>query len=277
MWLVTRKLRGAAKQLALSPLNRRRDARFRREVLRSSVPLRDLTRYERRIYSQNGEDGILQTIFARIGTSNRYFVEIGVEDGSQCNTRHLADHHGWRGLLLDGNYENPARSLYREFVTAENINTLFDKYSVPAEFDLLSIDIDGNDLWVWNSIDERWRPRALVIEYNSSVGPDASLTIPYDKSFRWDGTTYFGSSLRALCALSERRGYALVACDSRGINAFFVRTDLVAALGEPSQVARIFRPPYYGRHLCGHPVSKQSLMPYEPGPDTSSARNETVV
>lgn len=275
MWLITRKLRRVAKRLVLSPLNLRRDVRFQREVLRSGTPLRDLTRYERRIYSQNGEDGILQAIFARVGTTNRYFVEIGTGDGSECNTRYLADHHDWRGLLLDCRYENPTRSLYREFVTAENINPLFAKYNVPAEFDLLSIDIDGNDLWVWNSIDARWRPRVLVIEYNSNVGPDASLTIPYDQEFCWDGTTYYGASLRALCALAELRGYALIACDSRGINAFFVRADLVAALGEPAQAERAYRPPSYGRHLRGHPVSTQDLVPYEADRDTLSARNET--
>jgi hypothetical protein len=266
MWLMTRKLRGIAKRLVFSPLNLRRDVRFRREVLRSRAPIRDLTRYERRIYSQNGEDGILQAIFARVGTTNRYFVEFGVEDGSQCNTRYLADRQGWRGLLLDGRYEDPVRSLHREFVTAENINALFVQYEVPREFDLLSIDIDGNDLWVWSSIDERWRPRVLVIEYNSSVGPDTALTIPYDPAFSWDGTTYFGSSLRALCALAQLRGYALVACDSCGVNAFFVRAELVAALGEPATVGRAFRPPYYGRHLCGHPVSTQALVPYEAAP-----------
>lgn len=277
MWLITRKLREVVKRLVLSPLNLRRDVRFRREVLWSGAPLHDLTRYERRIYSQNGEDGILQAIFARVGTTNRYFVEFGARDGSQCNTRYLADHHGWWGLLLDDRYENPARSLHREFVTAENINSLFTKYDVPMEFDLLSIDIDGNDLWVWNSIDARWQPRVLVIEYNSSIGPSASLTIPYDERFCWDGTTYFGSSLQALCALAEHRCYALVACDSRGVNAFFVRADLVAALGEPAQAERVFRPPYYGRHLRGHPASTPDLVPYETGRGTSSGRNETIV
>jgi hypothetical protein len=276
MWIITRKLRGVAKRLAMSRLNLRRDVRFRREVLRPCSHLHDLTRYERRIYSQNGEDGILQAIFARVGTTNRYFVEFGVEDGSQCNTRYLADRHGWRGLLLDGRYEDPARALHREFVTAENVNSLFTKYDVPTEFDLLSIDIDGNDLWVWNSIEPRWRPRVLVIEYNSSVGPDASLTIPYDPAFCWDGTTYFGSSLRALCALAEFRGYTLAACDSRGINAFFVRADLAAALGELAPVDRIFRPPYYGRQLRGHPASTLDLVPYQGGRVTSLASNETT-
>jgi hypothetical protein len=272
MWLITRELREVVKRLVLSPLNLRRNVRFRREVLQSGAPLRDLTRYERRIYSQNGEDGILQAIFTRVGTTNRYFVEFGARDGTQCNTRYLADHHGWRGLLLDDHYENPARALHREFVTAENINSLFTKYDVPTEFDLLSIDIDGNDLWVWNSIEARWRPRVLVIEYNSSTGPSASLTIPYDEQFCWDGTTYFGSSLQALCALAEHRGYALIACDSRGVNAFFVHADLVAALGEPAQAERVFRPPYYGRHLRGHPVSTQHLVPYETGRDTLRRR-----
>ena len=157
--------------------------------------------------------------------------------------------------------------MHREFVTADNINSLFTKYHVPFEFDLLSIDIDGNDLWVWNSIEPRWRPRVVVIEYNSSVGPSVCLTIPYDAAFYWDGTTYFGSSLQALSVLAELRGYTLVACDSRGVNAFFVRTNLVLALGEPSPPERLFRPPYYGRHLCGHPASTQNLVPYEVGRD----------
>jgi len=105
-------------------------------------------------------------------------------------------------------------------VTAENINDLLQKYEVPVSFDLLSIDLDGNDYWVWRAV--RRRPRVVVIEYNAHIGPADSRVIAYDPAFRWAGTDYFGASLRALRDLGQQKGYALVYCESTGTNAFFV-------------------------------------------------------
>ena len=160
--------------------------------------LEDLESYESRTYSQNGEDGILARVFEVLGTTNRFFVEFGVgTDGEQRNTR-LLERRGWRGLLLDHQANSQYPTIHREHVTVENINRIFAKYGVPYEFDLLSIDIDGNDYWVWNALSERYNPRVVVIEYNSQISIHESRTIAYDPEFRWNGTTYYGASLFAL-------------------------------------------------------------------------------
>src|SRR5690348_8229903 len=117
----------------------------------NSAPL-DLHYYEQKIYSQNGEDGVIQKIFHIIGTSSKYFVEFGVENGMECNTRYLREGCHWNGLMMDARYSNPLIHLMKETITAENINLLFEKYHVPYQFDLLSIDIDYNDFYVWNGI-----------------------------------------------------------------------------------------------------------------------------
>jgi hypothetical protein len=201
-------------------------------------PVEDLTVFEKRYRSQNGEDGIIEAIFALIGVTNRFFVEFGVEDGMMCNTRRLKE-RGWTGLQMDPR-DPGGPGVKKEFVTAENIESLLEKYQVPRVFDLLSIDIDGNDYWVWKAIAVR-RPRAVVIEYNATMPPPVSRTIPYDPKFRFDETDYFGASLAALARLGREKGYTLVACDSRGINAFFV-DDALAGRFAPPPIERLYRP-----------------------------------
>ncbi len=254
-------LRYLALQVKLSVFNILREVRFRREVLASAAPLSDLTRYERRVFSQNGEDGILAAIFARIGVTNRRFIEFGVEDGDECNTRLLSEREGWSGLLMDGSHEDEARNLVKAIITAENVNCLFEQHRVPDEPDLLSIDIDGNEYWVWRALDARWRPRVVAIEYNASLGATRCASIPYDPSFRWTGTDYFGCSLRALVSLGKLKGYTLVGCDSIGVNAFFVRDDLVPSRFVVSTPDRLFRPPRYGRTQLGHRPDEARFVP----------------
>jgi len=127
---------------------------------------------------------------------------------------------------MDGQDWPPENGVKREFITAENIEELFRKYAVPPEFDLLSIDIDGNDYWVWKTI-TGYRPRVVVIEYNAGAGQEKSVTIPYDPAFVWDGTDYQGASLRALERLGKEKGYTLIGTDRNGVNAFFVLQNLV--------------------------------------------------
>jgi len=216
------------------------------------APLGNLQRYERCWYSQNGEDGILEAIFSRIGVTNRFCVEFGVENGRECNSRYLIERKGWQGLRMDGGeHAEVVGTVHREFITAENIVALFRKYGVPQEFDLLSIDIDGNDYWVWRAI-EGYSPRAVIIEYNSSIRPEESRTVPYQPDFQWDGTNYFGASLLALAKLGRSKGYTLVGCDSQGANAFFVRDDLVAGRFVVRSVAQLYAAPRYGEVVGGH-------------------------
>ncbi|MCC6417693.1 MAG: hypothetical protein IT429_05535 [Gemmataceae bacterium] len=198
----------------------------------------DLRGYERRVYSQNGEDGILQEIFRRIGTTCRYFVEIGVEDGRECNCARLALEEGWSGLFVEADARHFAGLVerYRDrrevrcfyaMATSASIEPLLRSQAVPPDLDLLSIDIDGNDYWVWAAL-ENWRPRVVVIEYNAAHAPPQRWVMREDPDHRWDGTTYYGASLASLTALGRKKGYTLVATDSTGVNAFFVRNELVA-------------------------------------------------
>ncbi|MEM8708915.1 MAG: hypothetical protein AAGE98_20805 [Actinomycetota bacterium] len=179
--------------------------------------------YERRVTSQNGEDGILAALVDAVGTTNRTAVEFGAGVGpTECNSLRLVDEDGWSAVWLDGADQPDDSRVVQAFITAENINDLFAANDVPDHPDLLSVDIDSNDYWVLDAIDERYAPRILVVEYNASLGPTDRLTIAYDPSFVWQVNDYFGASLAALTAAADRKGLALVGCDSLGINAFFV-------------------------------------------------------
>jgi len=161
----------------------------------------------RRWYAQSGEDKIAARLFENIGTVNETAVEFGALDGvHNSNTAHFRE-HGWTCHLFDSGPLDPMVS--REVVTAENVNDVFSFHEVPYEFDLLSIDIDGNDLWVWQAL--AYRPRVVIIEYNPIWGIKKSRTVPYDPDRQWDGTVYYGASMRALIRLGKRKGYALVA------------------------------------------------------------------
>lgn len=188
--------------------------------------LSNLRRFERCVYSQGGEDGVLERIFDCIGTENRFFVEFGAKDGVELsNTAHLRLDCGWNGLLLEGSAP-VAEGVVHEFVTAENIEPLFAKYGVPEVFDLLSIDIDGNDYWVWKAL-ERYRPRVVVVEYNVFFRLDDPRTVPYEPHRVWDETGYHGASLAALRKLGQEKGYSLVHTDTWMPNAIFVSSELL--------------------------------------------------
>jgi hypothetical protein len=191
-------------------------------------------------------------MFSQAGVTNRRFVEFGMGDGRECNTANLSLHYGWRGLLMDINEENvyAARRYYAQRlgarssnvgivqckVTRENINEVLAGNGCEGEIDLLSLDIDGNDYWVWRAMNVI-SPRVAVIEYNAILGCERSITIPYDPDFvvgnRWS-YFYHGASLPALAKLAKSKGYVLVGCDMQGTDAFFVRKDV--ARGKLSEV-----------------------------------------
>jgi hypothetical protein len=226
-----------------------------------------LNRYDAQVYSQGGEDGLLQEIFRRIGTTNKTFCEFGSADGTENNSALLVT-LGWGGLWMDGDGAaiERARARYadavgkgrlqvqRQFITAENIETLMSAAKLPAELDLLSIDIDRNDYYVWQKI-TNFRPRVVVIEYNAMFPPGVDWVIPYDAQSWWDQrTSYWGASLSALERLGRTKGYSLVACTLTGVNAFFVRDDL---LGDK------FSSPYTAEHH--YEPSRMYLIGYKPG------------
>lgn len=233
----------------------------RNSLLLKGGPVKDINRFEATLFSQCGEDGILDAIFSKIGTTNKYFVEFGVQNGTECNTRFLRQKRGWSGLMMDGRDNNP-EIIKQEFITAENINDLFKKYEVPGEFDLLSIDIDGNDYWVWKAIDESYSPRVVVMEYNSSVLPNESKTIEYEPDFVWDHTDYFGASLLALVKLAKMKGYTLVGCNNLGTNAFFVRDDEIKDSIILKEMQQLYRPPRFKtrKEGFGHPPSNRQMI-----------------
>lgn len=228
---------------------------------------RCLIRHGYRCFSQNQEDGILDEIFRRIGTTNRTFIEFGVGAGIENNTIALA-FSGWSGLWIEAD-EDAHRKIRRHFaealekghltvlsrrVTAENVEALFESTGISSDPDLLSIDIDGNDYWIWKAI-RRFRPRVVVVEYNASLGRTSRSVMPYRAERRWDGSACFGASLGALEDLGREKGYALVGCDLAGVNAFFVRAD---CLGErflaPYTADHHYEPPRYGATGAGHPA-----------------------
>lgn len=217
--------------------------------------------FERRFFSQYGEDGIIDFIFSIIGTTNKFFVEFGVGDGTECNTRYLLEKKGWTGLMMDGG-DDLKPHIKKEMITAENINDLFKKYNVPKHFDLLSIDIDLNTYWVWKAIEDYF-PKVVVIEYNSSIPPTESRATKYDPLGMWDGTNYFGASLLALVKLGELKGYTLVGCESHGVNAFFINDDLLDNKTKNKKIQGLYRPPKYGEMIngtyIGHPKSERIM------------------
>lgn len=190
----------------------------------------DLEAHASSIYSQGGEDGVLLRLFERIGVAHRYFVEFGAWDGLHLsNTANLRLHHGFEGLLMEGSDRADGDLVKRERVDAENVEPLFEKYGVPRDFDLLSIDIDGNDYWVWNAI-ERYRPRAVIVEYNVFFMPETAKTIAYDPGHGWDKERYglyHGASLAAFHKLAISKGYSLAYTEPYCPNAIFVRNELL--------------------------------------------------
>lgn len=200
---------------------------------------RRLNRFEFKIFSQGGEDGMIEEIFKRISETNKTFVEFGIGDGTENNSLYLFLKN-WSGFWLDGNLTsiNKIKSQYgfllesgklqtqHRFITAENIESSFKELGVPKEFDFLSIDIDGNDYWVWQAI-VNYHPRVVAIEYNGNFGPEIKWVMKYRPDHIWRGNSYFGASLKSLELLGAAKGYKLVGCSFAGTNAFFVREDLI--------------------------------------------------
>lgn len=196
---------------------------------------------EFRVFSQWGEDGIIQFLVRKVPIEAKTFVEFGVQDYRESNTRFLVVKDNWSGLVMDGSAANIERIRRSEiywrhdiraecvFITRENINDSIKAAGLVEDIGLLSIDIDGNDYWVWQAIDIV-KPRIVVVEYNSRFGAERAVTVPYDPQFdrrhAHHSMIYYGASLGALARLGEKKGYSLVGCNSAGNNAFFVRKDI---------------------------------------------------
>ena len=203
----------------------------------------DLHAHEFKVASQWGEDGILRHLARRVPVGRKLFVEFGVENYEEANTRFLLTDQNWSGLVLDGdagNVEQIRRSraywmhnlkAERAFVTAENIDDVLRANGVEGEVGLLSVDVDGMDYWIWRAT-SAVSPAIVAIEYNHRYGPHDAVVVPYDPAFdrraAHHSLCYYGASLAALCKLGDAKGYGLVGCGSAGLNAFFVRRDSLA-------------------------------------------------
>jgi len=226
----------------------------------------DLTAYELRVFSQNGEDGVLAEILRRIGVGGRTFVEFGAHDGSEGTTVFLAQVMGWSGTYLEADAAayaalerrfsaNPRVRTLHASVEPGNVEALFEQAGVPAEPDVVSIDVDGNDYWIWRAL-ERFRPRVVVIEYNGDLDPASAQVMSYTPGFRWDHSSGYGASLGALEALGTETGYSLVHTELAGVNAFFVRSELAGDLPSGDAVPR--RSANHALMGLGHPEPRRA-------------------
>lgn len=226
---------------------------------------RRLLCYQSQVSSQAAEDGIIHEIFRRIGTITRIFAEVGVGNGCENNTAFLLS-QDWTGFWIDGDsgflkalenredLQNNCLKYLVGFASRENIAALFEQLGVPQEFDLLSLDIDQNTYYAWEGL-RSFRPRVVVVEYNAALPPDVEWKVQYDPNRTWNGTQNFGASLKAFEILGRQLGYSLVGCDFVGVNAFFVRDDLLAGkFAEPFTSENHYEPPRYpmGHRRC-HP------------------------
>ena len=215
----------------------------------------DLSLFEKKVFSQNGEDGITMKLVELIYGGNndkKGYLEFGVEKGVECNTRILREKYGWRGLQMDGSNENYRINLRKEFITKENVVELFRKYNVPKIINVLSVDIDFNDFYCLKEILKNYQCDIIICEYNGSHLVNEDKIVIYNKNGRWDGSNYFGASLLSLDKLGKKYNYSLVYCDKTGTNCFFVHNDILQnkdiQFKNIGDITQIYKP---ARYSCG--------------------------
>lgn len=212
--------------------------------LLEDTPANSIAASEFKIFSEYGDDGIIQYLIRACQIDSKLFIEFGVENYTEANTRFLLINNNWKGLIIDGS-ENNINQVKREnlywkhdltavakFITSENINEIFEHNGFKGEVGIMHIDIDGNDYWIWKDV-KVVNPQLVIVEYNAVFGINP-WTVPYDANFfrtkKHHSNLYFGASLVALNALAEDKGYSLVGCNSNGNNAYFVRNDKLNCL-----------------------------------------------
>ena len=213
------------------------------EINSKKENVKSFSEVEFQVFSQWGDDGIIQYLIHKVDIPNKTFIEFGVENYTESNTRFLLINNNWSGLVMDGSESNIdyikndpiswAHELYSwpVFITKENINDLIKKFlgiGYAADIGLLSIDIDGNDYWIWEAINTI-NPIIVIVEYNSLYGYDNPFTNPYEADFfrlnQGNIILQYGSSLLSLCDLADIKGYDFIGCNNAGNNAYFLRKD----------------------------------------------------
>lgn len=201
----------------------------------------NISSYEFSIFSQWGDDGIIDYLINNLDINNKSFIEFGVQDYTECNTKFLLMNKNWRGLIIDEStifmekiknsdiYWRFDLTAVKSFITKNNINNIFKENNFVGPIGLLSIDIDGNDYWIWDSIN-CVDPEIVIIEYNSRLGFEKAITIPYREDFKRKkahySNIYYGASLKALINLGRKKNYIFIGCNSAGNNAYFIKSSL---------------------------------------------------
>jgi len=247
----------SASQLALSIAYR--------QLVASGAPLPSFKEVGFKAYSQTDEDGILLFIFSIIGVTNKKCVEICAGHGMECNTANLIIHHGWNGLLFDGDPKlvRQGNAFYRHhkatfadpptfvcsWIKRDTINEVIEQNGFSGEIDLLSLDMDGVDYWIWEAL-EVIKPRVVILEYQDIIGPEKSISVPYADDFNAyvhpttnSAPNFSGASLAAFVKLGRRKGYRLVGCNQSGYNAFFVKDGIADRLIPEIPVSDCFNIP----------------------------------
>lgn len=200
----------------------------------------ELAQSERKVFSQMGQDGVIEQIFKKIGTRNNppFCVEFGfnskdLTSGTGANTANLVENHKWRALLLDGGHENPEINLHKAFLTSANICDIFAQHKVPIEPEYISVDIDSCDLWLLKAILGKYKPLLVSTEFNSNFPLRYAITFPNDPGEWWQGDSVYGASLKALTLVAREFGYELVYV-AGSVDAFFIRGDMLHGLDLPA-------------------------------------------
>jgi hypothetical protein len=211
------------------------------------------------VFSQFEEDGKILFILAVIGMKNSNFIEIGSDDGINSNCANLALNFGWHGLFIDANplsisrgryfyNRHPNRYSYKPVfvqsrITRENINEIIRQSGFEGEVDLLSLDIDGNDYWIWDAI-EVANPRIVIIETHNIYG-NRNIVAPYDPEYSFPGKhpQYHGASPVAMVKLGKKKGYRLIGANNLGFNFIFLRNDLGEDILKEVSVAEVLMHP----------------------------------
>lgn len=204
--------------------------------------IKSLKEVEFKIFSQFGDDGIIQWLVNNIDIDNEFFVEFGVENYKEANTKFLMFNNNWSGFVMDGsseNIENLKKQDYfwkynlnakNVFITKENINNLLLEENINPNIGLLHIDLDGNDYYIFDEIN-CLNPNILILEYNSLFGIEREISVPYREDFYRTkahySNLYFGASLKALHSLAYKKGFIFIGCNQAGNNAYFVRKDKI--------------------------------------------------
>ncbi len=194
--------------------------------------------YGFKVFSQFDDDGIIQFLINNIDISKEIFIEFGVEDYTEANTRFLLMYNNWKGFIIDGSKENinsiKQSEIYWKhnltaifsFLNKDNINKIFQKNGFVGKIGVLSIDIDGNDYWVYEAINVL-EPDIVIFEYNSLFGSELKVSIPYNENFYRTNAhysnLYWGASLHAFVFLTNSKGYGFVGTNRFGNNAYFVK------------------------------------------------------